>query len=154
VAWGLFFPTGRYTVTATHAGGDAAQVFLTITRGELSETVAQFGVEPDPAIVLQPGETVTRTVSVSGGDGGAGGAVTQSAGGRTPTDRRARTASAAKRVAARPAEFVGPRALPTPRPPQPSPARATSPQPAAGARSVAGPQPAARPQPDRRPNGR
>jgi hypothetical protein len=64
VVWGLFYPPGKYKVQAIHRGGDPAQVFILVTQGQDSQTVKNFGVDPDPAITLQPGGQFNGTVNV------------------------------------------------------------------------------------------
>ena len=67
VVWGLFFPAGKYTVTAINRAGADAQIFLTISKGQNSTSIGSFGVEPDPAIILAPGQTFSGEVTASGG---------------------------------------------------------------------------------------
>lgn len=63
VAWGLFFPRGRYTVTATHQGGGDAQIFITGSVGPAADTLRSFGVAPDAPIILKSGESFTGTIN-------------------------------------------------------------------------------------------
>lgn len=60
--WGLFFPNGNYRVRAEHAGGEPAQIFITAFRGQAANPIASFGSEPNPAIILNPGESFERVV--------------------------------------------------------------------------------------------
>jgi hypothetical protein len=64
VVWGLFFLPGKYKVQAIHRGGDAAQVFVIVTQGQDAQAIKTFGIDPDPAITLQPGEQFNATVNV------------------------------------------------------------------------------------------
>ena len=63
VAWGLFFPAGTYTVTANHAGGDDAQIFIQAFQGQSAEAIKAFGTDPAAPIVLKPGESFSGTVT-------------------------------------------------------------------------------------------
>jgi hypothetical protein len=63
VVWGLFFPPGNYTVTASHKGGDDAQVFIDVLQGQASDSIASFG--RDSAVVLKSGESFTGNVTAS-----------------------------------------------------------------------------------------
>ena len=67
VVWGLFFPAGKYSVTAVNRAGADAQIFLTVTKGQEGTSVGSFGVDPDPAIVLKAGESFTGDVTATGG---------------------------------------------------------------------------------------
>jgi hypothetical protein len=66
-AWGEFFPAGKYTLRAVHAGGEDAQVTLTAFQGEgdLLKTTVLTPVEPQPPLVLKAGETYTATITPS-----------------------------------------------------------------------------------------
>jgi hypothetical protein len=65
VQWEFFAPPGTYNILAQHQGGDVAQVTVEVTSGTNSDVVVgRFGIDPDPPIVLQPGESFTGTVQV------------------------------------------------------------------------------------------
>jgi len=61
VAWGLFFPPGKYKVEAINRGNDTAAVFISVTQGDAQ--IKTFGVEPSPSIVLKPGERFAGEVT-------------------------------------------------------------------------------------------
>jgi hypothetical protein len=91
VAWGLFFPAGKYTVTAVNRAGADAQIFLTITKGQEGTPVGSFGLDPDPAIILSAGQAFTGTVDPG-----------------SPTASAARATAKVKVSRAAPAVVVGP----------------------------------------------
>jgi len=61
VVWGLFFPAGKYKVEVINRSGDAAVVFVSVTQG--NATIKTFGTEPDPSIILKPGERFAGEVT-------------------------------------------------------------------------------------------
>jgi hypothetical protein len=68
VAWGLFFPGGKYTVAAKNQAGADAQVFVNVFQGQSAEPIKQFG--QDQPIVLKAGETFTGSVKTRSGSSG------------------------------------------------------------------------------------
>jgi hypothetical protein len=63
VVWPLFFPAGKYKVKAISRSGDPAQIFITAYQGQNANAIVTYGVNPQPAIVLQPGQTFSGTVA-------------------------------------------------------------------------------------------
>ena len=65
VQWILFFPSGGYTVTARHQGGDDAQITIEATQGNETARVGSFGIDPDPPIILKSGESFSGTINAT-----------------------------------------------------------------------------------------